>query len=384
MQPSTRHLRLVAAAAGVALLATGCTGATPRAAASLPSPPPPVASPEASPAAPAPWNDPATANNPAGLAVGSNPSALPGPLMIADKLNNRVVIVDPQGRVRWQFPRPGDLAPGQTFKIPDDAFFTPDGRQIIATEEDAFVVSVIDIATHRIVYRYGMPGHAGSGPNQLDNPDDALMLPNGDILAADIKNCRIVLIAPQGTSPARIYGRTMRSCLHAPPSRFGSPNGAFPMSNGHYLVTEINGQWVDEMGIDGAIAWSVRLPGVAYPSDSNEIGPDRYLTVDYSSPGQALIFDRTGHVVWRYRPAGAGRLSHPSLALPLPNGDVIVNDDYNHRVVVIDPRTSRVVWQYGHTGRASAAAGYLNNPDGMDFAPPYSLLGTHAATMGQP
>jgi hypothetical protein len=58
---------------------------------------------------------------------------LPGPILIADRGNNRLIEVDPYGRLVWEFPRPGDLAPHDTFKVPDDAFFTPDGKQIIAT-----------------------------------------------------------------------------------------------------------------------------------------------------------------------------------------------------------------------------------------------------------
>jgi len=48
---------------------------------------------------------------------------------------------------------------------------------------------------------------------------------------------------------------------------------------------------------------------------------------------------------------------------------IAVNDDYNHRVVIIDPRTKRIVWQYGHRGAAGTAHGYLNTPDGFDFVP---------------
>jgi outer membrane protein assembly factor BamB len=332
-------------------------------------------------AGPAAWLPAAT--GPGHLAPGSDPSVLPGPILIADKANNRVIIVDPQGRVRWQFPRPGDLAPGQTFLIPDDAFFSPDGREIIATEEDDYVVSVIDIATHRIVYRYGTPGTPGAGPNHLNNPDDAMMLPDGQLLIADIKNCRVLLVAPGAHTAERSYGLP-GSCRHAPPTRYSSPNGAFPMANGHYLVTEIGGAWVSELGLDGTSTWSVHVPDVAYPSDSNEISPGRYLTVDYSTPGQVLIFDRSGRALWRYKPTGAKQLAHPSLALPLPNGMVMVNDDRNDRVIVINPATNTVVWQYGHTGVPGSGAGYLNTPDGMDLLAPYGLLGTHAATMGVP
>jgi hypothetical protein len=335
-------------------------------------------------------NEPVTSylsppQGPGRLAPGSDPSVLPGPILIADEGNNRLLIVDPQGRVRWEFPRPGDLAPGQTFRVPDDAFFSPDGRSIVATEEENFVVSVIGIAARKIVYRYGVPGQPGMTADHLDNPDDAILLPDGSILTADIKNCRLLLIPPGGHAPSHIFGTSTNACLHDPPARFGSPNGAFPMRNGHYLVTEINGDWVDELGLDGTVFWSAHPPGVSYPSDSNEISPGRYLTVDYSSPGQVVIFDRAGTTLWRYAPTSPGaELNHPSLAEPLPNGDILLTDDYDNRVVVVDPHSNRIVWQYGHDGTAGSAPGYLNNPDGLDLLPPDSLLVTHAATMGSP
>jgi hypothetical protein len=62
-------------------------------------------------------------------------------------------------------------------------------------------------------------------------------------------------------------------------------------------------------------------------------------------------------------------LDHPSLAIPLPDGTIALNDDYHHRVVVIDPRTNKIVWQYGHTGHPGRASGYLLGPDGIDLVP---------------
>ena len=123
---------------------------------------------------------------------------LPGPILIADKLNNRLIIVDPEGHIRWVWPKPGDLAPKQTFLIPDDAFFSPDGRDIIATQEDDFVITVIDIATRKIVWRYGHPGVSGSAPGYLWNPDDAMILRDRTVISADIKNCRVIEIPVGG------------------------------------------------------------------------------------------------------------------------------------------------------------------------------------------
>jgi hypothetical protein len=127
------------------------------------------------------------------------------------------------------------------------------------------------------------------------------------------------------------------------------------------------------------VHWSANPPGVYYPSDTNEVSPGRYLTADYSNPGQVVEFNSAGKLLWRF-----GGLNQPSLALPMPNGYVLVNDDFNHRVIVINPANNRIVWQYGHTGVAGRSPGYLNDPDGIDLVPPDSFLIRHAATMGQP
>lgn len=319
------------------------------------------------------------------LQPGSHPSVLPSDVLIADRNNNRLLVVAPTGRVVWQFPQPGDLAPGQTFKTPDDAFFTPDGRDVIVTEEDDYVISEVSLATDRIVWQYGHPGVPGSGPGYLDNPDDAMMLPNGDVVTADIKNCRLVVLRPPSETPVEVIGQTTSACVHTPPSRWGSPNGVFPLSDGNWVVSEINGDWVDGFDLTtGKVLWSANPPGVAYPSDTNQVSSNVYVTADYSNPGQVVEFTSSGQLLWRYAPSGSQSLDQPSLALPLPNGDVLLNDDWNHRVIVVDPKTDQVVWQYGHTGVPGAGPGYLYKPDGLDLVPPYSLAILHKSAMKGP
>ena len=317
------------------------------------------------------------------LRPGSNPSVLPGNVLIADKVNNRLLEVTPRGKVVWRFPRPGDLRSGQSFRVPDDAFFADGGRRVVATQEDDFVISVIDTARHKFVYRYGHPGVPGSTPGYVFNPDDAIQLRNGAIIAADIKNCRLIQLRAPLQTPVAQMGAT-GGCSHDPPAAFGSPNGAFPLSNGGAVVTEINGDWIDVFDRNGKLTAATNPPGFGYPSDTNEVRPGVYLTVDYEQPGAIMELDGHGKVLWRYAPSGPDELNHPSLALPLPNGDVLANDDYNDRVIVVDPRTNQIVWQYGHTGVTGTSPGYLNNPDGVDLAPPHSLIDRFPGTRGLP
>jgi DNA-binding beta-propeller fold protein YncE len=317
------------------------------------------------------------------LAPGSNPSVLPGPVLIADRDNNRLLEVSPTGTIIWRFPAPGDLQRGQTFKLPDDAFFSPDGSRVIVTQEDDFAISVVDPASGRIVYRYGHPGVPGAEPGYLHNPDDALLMASGDILTADIKNCRVLVIRPPAHAPLHQLGQT-GNCEHRLGSTYGSPNGAFPTASGGTAITEINGDWLDILGPDGRPLLDTHPPGFSYPSDTNEVRPGLFLSADYVNPGAIETFTSEGRLQWRYAPTGPDALNQPSLALPLPNGDVLANDDKNQRVIVIDPHTNRVVWQYGHTGVAGSRAGLLSNPDGVDLAPPHSLAIRFAATLHAP
>ncbi len=324
-------------------------------------------------------------NRPQGtdLTAGSNPNVLPGPVLIADRDNNRLLEVSPTGQILWRFPEPGDLTPGQSFLLPDDAFYSPDGRQIVVTQEDDFAISIVDVAHPKIAFRYGHPGISGSEPGYLHNPDDAMLTPGGALLAADIKNCRVIVIRPPAHQLAQQLGQT-GNCNHELGVSYGSPNGAFPMADGDTVVTEINGDWIDVLGHGGRPVGDAHPPGFTYPSDTNELRPGVFLSADYTSPGAIETFTTDGRLLWRYEPTGPQALDHPSLALPLPNGDILANDDRNDRVIAIDPHTNRIVWQYGHTGQPGSQPGYLANPDGVDLAPPYSLTIRFAHSMQAP
>jgi sugar lactone lactonase YvrE len=210
--------------------------------------------------------------------------------------------------------------------------------------------------------------HAGSGPRHLNTPDDAYPLANGDVVVADIRNCRILEVSP-GKRIVRHWGRT-GVCRHDPPRTFDLPNGDTPLPDGGLLVTEIVGSRVVRLAPDGHVVFDVHVP-VAYPSDAQLAPGGSIVVVDYSNPGAVLRLSPHGRVLWRWRAAsGRLRLDHPSLAVPLADGLIALNDDARHRVIVIDPRTHRIVWQYGQTGRPGRGPGRLRIPDGIDVVPP--------------
>jgi outer membrane protein assembly factor BamB len=280
---------------------------------------------------------------------------VPGYVLIADRQNNRVLLVSPAKNVVWS---------ASNLRGPDDAFFTPGYRSVITNEEFNNTLTELNLRTKRRVWHYGHSGVAGSSPGYLNTPDDAYRLPNGLTTVADIQNCRVVELRHSGAL-ARVFGG---SCAHDPPRGFASPNGDTPLPGGGLLVTEIGG-WIDRLAANGRLLWSIRSP-VSYPSDAQLLPDGRVLVASFSSPGKIVIVDRSGRVDWSFgTPSGPDYLDKPSLAVRWPNGMIAANDDYNQRVIVIDPRTKRIVWQYGHTGVSGTAPGYLNKPDGIDLLP---------------
>jgi len=287
--------------------------------------------------------------------------ALDRNLLIADRGNDRIIEVTPEKQIVWEYDFVGLLPEHGA----DDAFFVPGNQWIVANLEFDNKIVVIDYATRQIIWEYG-DGSRGAGPNQLHTPDDAYMLPDGNISVADLDNCRVAIIS-LAKQVVREYGHT-HDCYPVP-GNFAKPNGATPLPDGHFLVTEINNQMVTEIDANGQIVYRFQAP-VNYPSDAQKTSRRTIILADYSKYGSILELDTSGKVLWQFGPDGDASPNHlrwPSLAAELPNGDVVANDDYNHRVIVIDKQTKQIVWQYGVTGRRGAKPGYLSIPDGLDW-----------------
>lgn len=298
---------------------------------------------------------------------------LPGDILVADRGSGRLLIISPDKRIAWSMDFHSTGPTGVHSRWPDDAFITPDHRHIIVNEEDNQVIDLIDIATKQIIWSYGHTGVIGTAPGYFNTPDDAIQMADGNIVVSDIANQRVLLIDPKTSRIVRQYGTTgVRR--HAPPRYFNAPDGAYPTPDGGLLVTEIGWAhnsfgYLDRLSPDGRLVYSIKT-NLVYPSDGTVIAGGNVLAVNYTRPGAVEIFSPQGKVLWQYHEgSGAGEINHPSNALQLPNGNILVCDDWNDRVIVIDPKSKAIVWQYGHQGVPGTSAGYLNIPDEVFFIP---------------
>lgn len=291
-----------------------------------------------------------------------NTTALgPYNILIADRGNNRVIEVTPQKKIVWHYDFKG-LALGTGA---DDAFFADQGRTVMMSLENYHLIEQVDYATRKIEWRYGTPGRAGAHDNQLNTPDDAYKRATGNVIVSDIKNCRIMELSPKGTIIHQ-YGNTGR--CGTGPGLLSSPNGDTPLANGHILISEIGPHDIVELDQNWKFFARYPLP-ISYPSDPQPMKNGDILVANYRNPGALIELNpKTSKVVWKFAyTTGTRRLNKPSLAIEMPNGIILTNDDLNHRVIAIDKTTNRIVWQYGVTHKPGNAPGQLNIPDGLDI-----------------
>ncbi len=313
------------------------------------------------PTPPAPSSNPlaATGKGVGHLLAGSSPSALPGNILVADRNNDRVISISPQGRVVWTVRLTG----------PSDAFLSPTARSITVTQPGAFVVLQLAVADRTAFYRYGHSGHPGSADDRLHDPQTAQEQSDGKLVIADKSNCRILFISPPSVHPSATLG-TPGSCVHDPPKSLAYPDAVFPATGGGIVVTELDPAWVDVLSSTDTLVKALRVPGLSAPDDANEYAPGKLIATSHSHPGAVEEFSTAGKEIWSYSATtGSGELNRPSLAEVLPDGDVLVCDSGNDRIVVIDPQTNTIIWQYGHTGRPGSKPGYLHTPDSAVLVP---------------
>ncbi len=196
------------------------------------------------------------------------------------------------------------------------------------------------------------------------------MLADGQVITADIRNCRIIIIDPKTDKITTQWG-TPGKCRHNPPHELAHPNGATPLENGDILVTEISDARISRITREGKLLWSVKAPNIRYPSDAfMTVDGKQVIVADFWKPGRVVIFDpATRKVSWEYFvKEGEGMLDHSSIARELPDThDIFIVDDLHDRVMVIDRKTKKVIWQYGEKNVKGHKPGLLFYPDGFDI-----------------
>ncbi len=292
-----------------------------------------------------------------------------GAIYIADEAGNRLIKVNAHKQVLWTAHVP----------MPDDANPMPGNGPIVVNSDAHQIVYLVSPTTGKILKTFGHLNRSGSKPGELYIPEDSYGMPGHRLMITDPGNERAIMINSTTGKTLWQYGHTGVESTH--PGYLYWTNNAVPLYSGNVLITDgaASGhpQQLLEVNRAGQLVWHVTLPSVIrYPSDAMPVGPGLYALTSYANPAGLYVINRAGHIVWSYYvKTGAGALNYASSINRLPNGNFLVSDDKNDRVVVINPTTRKIVWQYGTTGVSGAGFDHLvGNTDSKAVGeplPPY-------------
>src|SRR5579862_6404992 len=272
-------------------------------------------------------------------ATGFNTS---GNVLIADQFNNRVIETDPAGNIIWQFGLgPNDFSAHSIIGVNDAqrvGFFTlmagtgtPAGviPQALGGAADNRVILVDPFG--RIVWQYGQFGQTGSDPNLLSTPVQCTWLPSFHVLITDQGNGRIIEVNLHKQIVWQYPGSNTN-----PSDQLSSPNSAELLENGHILIADENNNRAIEVTRDDQIVQTLTAGGTlgACAFASRLDNGDTLLTD--TSNAQAVEVDAHDKVVWQYA-TDTNSLSIktplPTRAVRLRDGDTLISDQFNNRVI---------------------------------------------------
>ncbi len=122
---------------------------------------------------------------------------------------------------------------------------------------------------------------------------------------------------------------------------------------------------------------------VVAPNDFQRVGEVNLVAGTGAPPGsepscpngcadnRVMLISNNGHIVWQYGQAGVtgsgfNQLNTPVQNTYLPNGDILITDQGNQRVIEVT-RAKQIVWQQGMTGVAGSLYNQLNNPNSAEL-----------------
>jgi hypothetical protein len=304
----------------------------------------------------------------------------PGNVLIADQFNNRVVELDAENDVVWQYGiGPNDISPRSIVGV-NDAQRVGDLTLMAGTGVPAASpplepecpngcadnrVILVD-QSGNILWQYGKFGVTGSGPNQLNTPVQATFLPDAHVLITDQANERVIEVTPDHRIVWQ-YGTTGMS--GSGPDQLNNPNSAELLSNGNILIADENNNRAIEVNRHHQIVrmWSglyngVALSGVAFAS----LLPNGHILITDSNNNRVLEIDGGRNVVWSYTTntvPGSNPNPLPTRAIRLQNGDTIISDQFNDRVIEVDHQPSAaIIRQWGALNVSGFGRNSFNAP----------------------
>jgi len=300
----------------------------------------------------------------------------PGNILIADQFNNRVIEVDPDTHnVVWTF-GDGSSTAGPTSVVgTNDAqrvgrLTLIAGTGVPAGAEPACPNGCADNRVMlvnqqgQIVWQYGQAGVTGSGPNELNTPVQNTFLPNGNVMITDQANARVIVVTMQKEI---VWQYGMTGITGSGFNQLNNPNSAELLHNGHVLIAdESNNRVIEVNPHNHEVVWQypatpdpALLNGAAFASRL----PDGNTLITDSNNNRIIEVTRHGEVVFSYStldPNGNPN-PQPTRAVRLRSGLTLISDQFNDRVIAVT-REGQIVFTQGMLNVAGNGFNQLNGP----------------------
>jgi hypothetical protein len=282
----------------------------------------------------------------------------PGDILISDQFNNRVIEINPKGNIVWTFGRgPNDVTATSPVGVNDalrvktntliSGTGAPAGTEPLCPSGCADNRVMLVAENGHILWQYGKFGVTGSGPNQLNTPVQATWTANNTVLITDQGNQRIIEVSLNGRLLWQ-YGQT--GVAGAGPDQLSNPNSVEVLDNGDYLIAdESNNRAIVVNRAKSILATYTAggtLNGVAFASQL----PDGHILVTDSNNNRIVELNKFDQIVWKYvtnTQPGSNAAPLPTRAVRLKNGNTVISDQFNDRVIVVSPK-GQLLTQYGN------------------------------------
>lgn len=282
--------------------------------------------------------------------------------------NNRLAIVDADGRIEWEMPWGGI----------HDLHVLPDGRLMV--QQGAAKIVEIDPGTKKIVWSYDAAVENGNRGRPVE-VHSFQPLGDGRLMIAESGPARIIEIDRQGKLLREVKLKTNR------PSTHSDTRLVRKLPSGNYLVAHEADGFVREYDPQGAVVWDYEVPMFGKPAKGGH-GPEgfgnRLFAAVRLENGNTLIATGNGHSVLEVTPAREivwkiEQRDLPNITLAwvttlevLPDGRYVIGNCHagpgQPLLVEIDPRTKQVHWtfdQFAVFGNSVSNSQLLDLPAGV-------------------
>src|SRR6266568_2513386 len=286
----------------------------------------------------------------------------PGNILITDQFNNRVIEIDPAGNIVWQFGNgPGDTSANAIVGTNDAervGNFTlmsgtgiPAGATTNCKRSGCVDNRVILVDSNgNIVWQYGEFGVTGFGPNQLNTPVQNTYLPtSGNVLITDQGNERIIEVRRTDNAIVWQYGEN--GIVGNGLNQLNNPNAAELLANGDILISDENNNRAIEVThttpsrIVATFTARGTVSGLAFASRL----PNGHTLLTDSNNSRIVEVDPNDKVFWQYftnTRSGSNPSPLPTRAVRLANGNTLISDQFNDQVIEVNP-SKAIVASYG-------------------------------------